>query len=169
MLKRQSTSFELTLSFFAVILMSLGVTIGVLIPETKAYLQLQDEVQSAVERSDRLQMAYDRLYENKEQLAVEDARLSERFENPLDAAQLQTWIATVLKDAPLSVRASAGGFEVSALLKSPMAFYTLIGTLETAPWVLTVGPSVSMQAEKGLVRVTFSLLPLTQKAASSPR
>ncbi|WP_345970744.1 MULTISPECIES: cell division protein ZapB [Sulfurimonas] len=169
MLRRQSTSFELTLSLFAVIFLILGVTIGVLIPETKAYLQLQDDVQRAVEHSDRLQMEYDRLYEAKEQLAAEDTRLSERFENSIDATQLQAWVATVLGDATVSVTATDGGFEIAARVKTPMAFYTLIGSLDTAPWVLKVGPSVSMQADRGAVRVTFALRPLPHPARSSRR
>ncbi|MBD3800663.1 MAG: hypothetical protein IE886_04280 [Campylobacterales bacterium] len=169
MLRRQNTGFELALSLFAVIFLILGVTVWLLIPEAKAYLQLQDEVQSAVERSDRLQMEYDRLYETKEQLAMEDARLSERFENGIDAVQLQAWIATVLKEAPLTVTASADGFGVSARLKTPLAFYALIDRLDTAPWVLKVGSSLSMQAEGNEVRVIFSLHPLQRPAAPAPQ
>ncbi|WP_345986087.1 cell division protein ZapB [Sulfurimonas sp. HSL-1656] len=169
MLRRQNTGFELTLSLFAVIFLILGVTVWLLIPEAKAYLQLQDDVQSAVERSDRLQMEYDRLYETKEQLAMADARLSERFENGIDAVQLQAWITTVLKDAPLTVTASAHGFEVSARLKTPLAFYALIDRLDTAPWVLKVGPSLSMQAEGNGVQVIFSLHLLQQPVSPAPQ
>jgi len=169
MLRRQNTTFELTLSLFAVIVIVLGVTIWLLIPETKTYLGLQDEVQTAVERSDRLQMEYDRLYEYKEQAAVEDTRLSERFENGIDTVQLREWIGTVWQDAPVTVTASEdGGFEVSALLKTPMAFYALIDKFETAPWVLKVGSPVSMRTGQGSVRATFKLYPLPQPGHALP-
>ncbi|MEJ2468346.1 MAG: hypothetical protein P8Y51_04620 [Campylobacterales bacterium] len=110
MLRRQNTSFELTLSIFAVVVLMLGVTIWLLIPEVKNYLQLQEEVHATVQKSDRLQMEYDRLYEEKEMMEAEEAALSDRFENRVDAAQLHQWIRTVWTDATVKASSEEGAF-----------------------------------------------------------
>jgi len=168
MLKRQSTSFELTLSLFAVIVLFLGVTIWLMIPEVKTYLRLQDEVRAAVSKSDSLQMEYDRLYEAKETMEVEEAALSDRFENRITAAQLHEWIQTVWTGAVVQASSPDGAYTVTAPIKSPMEFYGFIDRLGNAPWVLRMGPSVGFRAEGGLLKVTFMLRAALREGVQPP-
>jgi predicted glycosyl hydrolase (DUF1957 family) len=168
MLRRQNTSFELTLSIFAVVVLMLGVTIWLLIPEVKNYLQLQEEVHATVQKSDRLQMENDRLYEEKEMMEAEEAALSDRFENRVDAAQLHQWIRTVWTDATVKASSEDGTYAVTAPIKSPMEFYGFIDRFDTAPWVLRMGPSVGFYAEGGALKVSFTLRAAVREGVPSP-
>ena len=110
MLDRQSSSFELTLSLFAVIVLLLGVSVWLLIPETKTYLHLQDETRTAVQTTDRIQMEYDRLYEEKASTEAEAAALSERFENRAEAEDVLAWVRKFLNEAEMVSAAPDGTF-----------------------------------------------------------
>jgi FtsZ-binding cell division protein ZapB len=168
MLRRQSTSFELTLSLFAVIVLTLGVSIWLVIPEVKNYLRLTEEVRTAVQKSDGLQMEYDRLYEKKETMEAEEAALSDRFENRVDTAQLHQWIRTVWTDAAVKASSGDGTYDVTATISSPMEFYGFIDRFDTAPWVLRMGPSVGFYTEGGVLKVAFTLRAATKEGVQPP-
>lgn len=167
-LKRQSTSFELTLSLFALLLLGLGVAVWLLIPEAKACLRLQEQVREAAGKSSAMQMEYDRLYEAKEMTETEESLLSDRLENGADAVQLQQWVRTALKDATLEASGGEGGFLVRASVKSPAQFYAFVDRLETAPWILRVEAPVVMRAAGGSVTLLFALRAVTAGDGLSP-
>ncbi len=156
-LVRQNSSFELTLSLFALIVLILGISTWVAIPEAKTYMNLQDDVRAAVKESGSLQMKYDRLYEMKEQLETEETALSERLENGTDSAELGEWIVSAWKGAVPVPGAKSGTVIVTAPLEGPKLFYRFIDRLETAPWLLVVGPSVRFFRDAGQLRVRFTL------------
>lgn len=167
-LERQNTSFELTFSVFAIIILLVGVSYGVLIPEVKHYFRLQERLHDSVQTTERLQLEYDRLYASKSVDEADAAALSDRFENPLDATRLQTWIGTILPGAAVVGRDGKKSYEVVALLDSPMAFYGFIDRLDAAPWILLAGPEIEMASEEGKVRITFTLRPAMRAVAPSP-
>jgi predicted glycosyl hydrolase (DUF1957 family) len=168
MLKRQSTSFELTLSIFAVLVLMLGVTIWLLIPEVKNYLRLTEEVRTTVQKSDALQMEYDRLYEAKETMEAEEAALSDRFETRIDTAQLHQWIRTVWTDAAVRASSEDGTYAVTAPISSPMEFYGFIDRFDAAPWVLRMGPLVGFHTEGGVLKVAFTLRAAVREGVQPP-
>ena len=156
-LQRQSGTFELTLSLFAVIVVLLAVTVWVLIPEAKRYLRLEEEVQSSVQKTVRLQTQYDGLYAQKETTEADAAALSEQFENSADAASLLSWIKTVWADTGVTVEGNNGVFGIKAETKTPASFYRFVDRLDAAPWLLSADLPVGMRAENGRITVTFTL------------
>jgi len=168
MLDRQSSSFELTLSLFAVIVLLLGVSVWLLIPETKTYLHLQDETRTAVQTTDRIQMEYDRLYEEKASTEAEAAALSERFENRAEAEDVLAWVRKFLNEAEMVSAAPDGTFALRVRVASPAAFYGFVDQLDSAPWVLRLLSPVVMQAEAGGIAVAFTLRVATPAAVPPP-
>lgn len=167
-LQRENTSFELTLSLFAVIVLLLGFAVGVLVPETKRYLTLEEQYEAGLRQTERLQLAYDDLYAAKEKTEAPAAALAERFEAPLDAEAAGAWVSNLLPGADVAPEPSAVGLRVTAPVKSPMAFYAFLDRLDTAPWVLQAGPSVVMQRNGNRINITFTLQAATRAAVSAP-
>lgn len=167
-LQRQNGTFELSLSLFAWIIVLLGVTVWVLIPETKTYLQLSEATESAGEKTVRLQAEYDELYAQKEATEADAAALAEQQENRADAVSVQGWLETVWKGATVVDGNVQGTFKVQASTATPAEFYRFVDRLDAAPWVLRVETPITMRAEGGRIGVTFTLRTAMQAAATSP-
>lgn len=163
-LQRDNSSFELTLSLFAIIVLLLGFAVSVLVPEIEHYLALQERSKADMRQTKRLQRTYDALYVAKEKSEASAAALAERLEMPLDAEAVEAWLS---KRLPKAVSEPSGdALRITAPVASPMAFYAFVDRLDTAPWVFQVGPTLQMRRSGERITVTFTLR--AAKAASAP-
>ena len=167
-LQRQSGTLELTLSLFAGIVLLFGAAVWVLIPETKAFLQVREGAEMNLQKTLKLQTEYDALYTQKETAEAEAAALAEQWENRADAAALAAWIGMTWNGAEVAAGADEGAYEVQAAMATPAEFYRFVDRLETAPWVMRVGLPVAMRAGGGKIIVRFSLRAARRTAATLP-
>ena len=167
-LRRQNGTFELSLSLFAWIVVLLGVTVWVVIPETKTFLRLQDAGDATVQKTVRLQAEYDGLYAQKEATEADAAALAEQRESRADAASVQAWLGTVWQGATVVDGNAQGAFKVQAATATPAEFYRFVDRLDAAPWVLRVETPITMRSDGSRVTVTFMLRAATQAVATSP-
>ena len=167
-LKRHNGTFELTLSLFIVVILSLGAAVWGVVPEIKTNLRLQEESRTDSAITVRLQAEYDRLYALKETTEADAAALTEQFENPADVASLLAWIKTVWQNGDVTAEGTSGVFNVQGRADSPTAFYRFVQQLDGAPWVLALDVPVRMQAQEGGIVIAFALRPVTSVTAPAP-
>jgi hypothetical protein len=166
-LRRYNGTMELTMAVFVGLLLVAVAVVWGLMPAWRDHARLEADLREASLEVQRLQQAYDRLYERKSVDENRDGRIVDRLENPADAVELRQWLEAYGSDVTVDERRD-GAFHVRVRLPSPAAFSRLVSAFDDAPWLFALGLPVSMKKAGDGLEVTFVLEVLSPPTETAP-